>query len=496
MDIGGMQDTPELTEFRRTLIDKYLRGGVSHTVRPVSTIASRALGGWVPLTFEQQDLWHLARTVAEIPVFTECVTLHLPGPLDVPTLERSFGEILKRHEAWRTSFPMLDGQPIQMIHPVSTVTLPVVDLRHLPEAAREVEAVRLATEDARQPFDLADGPLVRARLVRLGDAHHRLYLTLHYIIFDGVTLYHVLLPELRALYDTFASGRDSPLPPLPIRHADYALWQRERLQGDVLTEHLAYWKRQLTGAAWTVTLPTDYPRPATKSYRGAMHQFALTRDLTDGLKALSRQEGVTLFMVLLAAFAILLHCYTGHDDMLVGTKTAGRKRPEVQGLMGYFLHILPLRINLAGNPSVRELLGRAREVTIGAVAHEDVPLDRLIAEVRPPNYLSPPLLIPVMLTVEPPLHAHPSGWTLTQMDVETGTSKVDLYLELDDRPEGLIGRFEYSTDLFEAATIARMARRWQRLLDEMVVDPSRRLSALPMLTAAGPIGCATDDLSA
>src|SRR6266487_1418915 len=295
-----MANTPELSEAKRALLDKYLRGDLPQTARAADTITRRAAGSPAPLSFGQQQVWLLAQLAPDSLVYNECVTIHLPGPLDVAALEQSFNEIIKRHEAWRTSFPIVDGQPIQMIHPPSSLMLPEVDLRYLPETEREDEALRLAKEDARILFDLTQGPLLRATLVRLGDAEHRLFLTLHQCIFDGISLYQVFLPELRALYEAFSNGKPSPLPDLPIQYADFAVWQCQRLHGDMLADQLAYWKQQLAGVPAALELPIDHPRPPVQTYRGSMRPFALSRRLTDAIKALSRQEGVTLFMALLA----------------------------------------------------------------------------------------------------------------------------------------------------------------------------------------------------
>ena len=479
-----MPNTPGISEARRALFEKYLRGELSHTTRAAGAITRCAPGCPTPLSFGQEQVWFLAQLAPDRPVYNECVTIHLPGPLDIASLERSFNEIIRRHEIWRTSFPIVDGRPMQMIHPPSTLKLPVVDLEYLPEAEREAEALRLATEEARILFDLAQGPLLRATLMRLGDAEHRLFLTLHQSIFDGVSLYQVFLPELHALYEAFLSGKPSPLEDLPIQYADFAVWQRQRLQGNMLADQLAYWKQQLAGAPAALELPTDRPRPPARTYRGSMRPFALSKHLTYALKALSRQEGVTLFMVLLAAFNTLLYRYTGQDDLLIGTSTAGRKRSEIQELMGFFLNTLVLRTNLSGNPTFRELLARVREVTNSAIAHEDVPFEYLVKEFQPERNLGQHPFFQVMLILEPSLPVLSSGWTLTQMDVETGITEFDLSLELDDRPESLIGRFEYSADLFNAATIDRIAGHWQTLLEGIVADPERHLSELPLLTEA------------
>src|SRR5712691_2809194 len=361
---NGMSNTMELSEAKRALLEKYLRGELPPATKPVDTIPQRPQGDTAPpLSFGQQQMWLLTQLIPDIPVYNEGVTIHLPSPLDVAALEQSLNEVVRRHEAWRTSFPLVNGLPVQLIHPPSTLRLPVVDLRHLPETEREPEALRLATEDVCRLFDLANGPLLRTTLIRLGDEEYRLFLTLHHIIFDGVALYQVFLPELYTLYEAFLTGRPSPLPALPIRYADYAYCQRERLQGDMLSSQLEYWKRQLADAPAALDLPTDWPRPPAQTYRGSMRPFELSKHLTDALKALSQREGVTLYMTLVAAFNTLLYRYTGQDDLLIGTATAGRNRPEVQKLMGFFLNTLVLRTNLCGNPRFRELLRRVQEVT-------------------------------------------------------------------------------------------------------------------------------------
>ncbi len=477
-----MLHTKDSTEARRALLTKYMRGDLPKTATPLESIPRRTQEGPVPLSFGQQQIWLLNQFMPNIPVYNECVTIHLPGPLDVPALEQSFNEFIRRHEAWRTSFPIVDGLPVQKIHAPTTMSLPMVDLRHLSEAERQAEAVRLATEDARIPFDFAQGPLLRARLIGLGEQEHRLYLTLHHIIFDGVAIYQVFLPELRALYEAFASGKPSPLPEPSLQYADYAYWQREQLQGDILANQLGFWKQQLAGAPAALELPTDRPRPPVQTYHGSMQPFALSQRLTDELKALSHREGVTLYMILAASFQTLLYRYTGQEDILIGTATAGRNRAEFQKMMGFFLNTLVLRTNLSGNPPFRELLRRVREATIAAVTHEDTPFEYLVKELQPERNLAQNPLFQVLLTLEPPLPVLPSGWTLTQMDVTVGTSKFDLSLELDDRPEGLIGRFEYNTDLFDETTIWRMIGHWKTLLEGIVADVEQQLMELPLLT--------------
>lgn len=478
----NIQSQTELSEAKRLLLEKLLRGGLSNTARslPVKEHAQRE--STAPLSFGQQQLWLLAQLMLDAPVYTECVTIHLPGPLNVPVFERSFNEILKRHDAWRTSFPLIDGQPIQKIHPYEPISIPLVDLRSLPVEQREAEAVRLATQEIHTPFDLANGPLLRTTLVQLDDLEHRLFLTLHHIIFDGYSLYQILLPELRAVYDAFLLGQSSPLAPLPIQYANFAIRQREWAKGETITKQLAFWQRQLADAPNQLALPTDRPRPPVPTYRGSMRPFALSKTLTDALKALHQEEGVTFYMLLVAAFQLLLARYAGQDDILLGTAISDRKHADVEGLMGFFLNTLVLRTDLSGNPTFRELLQRVREVVLDAHAHQDVPFELLVKELHPERTVGQNPFFQAVISLEPPLYVHASGWTLTQMDVETETAKFDLSLELDDRPEGLIGRFEYNTGLFDTATIERMAGHWQTLLENIVAHPERRINDFSLLT--------------
>ncbi|HEY1353928.1 MAG TPA: amino acid adenylation domain-containing protein [Ktedonobacteraceae bacterium] len=479
-----MPESTELSEARRALLDKLLRGSTPSDDRLARPIKRQSAETSAPLSFGQQQIWLLAQLIPEVPVYNECVTLHLPGPLNVGVFEQSFAQILRRHAAWRTSFPLVDGLPVQYIHPPVPLALQVTDLRHLPATARLARAFAVATEDSQLLFDLAQGPLLRARLVRLSANEHRLFLTMHHIIFDGVAIYQILLPELFAVYQALLAGEPSPLPALSLAYTDYACWQREQAQGEAFNAHLAYWKELLAHAPATLQLPTDRPRPQVSTYQGSMQPFALSRELSEALKVLSRQQGVTLYTTLAAAFNTLLYRLTGQEDLVIGTASAGRNRPELQTLMGYFLNTLVLRSDLSGNPTFCELLRRMRAVIAAAIAHEEVPFAYLVKELQPERDLSTHPLFQVLLTLEPPLATLPSGWTLTQMDVTVGTSKFDLSLELDDRPAGLIGRFEYNSDLFNADTIERMVDHWQTLLGGIVANPMLRLADLPLLTTA------------
>jgi amino acid adenylation domain-containing protein len=440
-------------------------------------------GSTAPVSFAQEQLWLHAHLEPDVPVYSEPVTIHCPGCLDVGALEMSLAEILRRHAAWRTTFSVVDGAVQQTIHAPGPVVLPVVDLRSLPAPAREDEAIRLATEEARHPFDLERGPLVRAMLVRLADDEHRLFLTLHHIVFDGFALYRVFLPELATLYEAFAGGRPSPLADPPIQYADFARWQRETQQGtETWTRQLAYWREGLYGAP-PLELPIDRPRPANYSFRGAMARLALSRTSTAALKALGARERASLYMTMLAVFTVLLHRYSGQVDLVVGAVTAGRKRPEVESLLGCFTNLLTLRLNCAADPTFLELLARVREIVLDALANDDVPFELVVNAVEPQRDRSRNPLFQVMFSLEPPLPPLPAGWKLTPFDVETATAKFDLHLELEDRPEGMIGRFVYCTDLFEQETIDWMVRCFHAVVDGVVADPRQRLSALSQVDA-------------
>jgi len=440
--------------------------------------------GDLPLSFAQQRLWVLDQLEPDSPFYTLDVALRLDGPLDVSALSRSLQEIVRRHEALRTTFPTVEGQARQRIAESWTLPLPVIDLQCEPAEAQEAEVLRRAEEEAVRTFSLAEGPLVRATLLRLSERSHVLLWTMHHIISDGWSM-GVLVRELGALYPAFAAGQPSPLPELPIQYADFASWQRQWLAGEVLDYQLAYWKRQLAGAPPALELPTDRPRPAVQSYRGAALPVQLPRALSEALAALSRQEGVTLFMTLLAAFQALLWRYTGQDDIVVGSPIAGRTRAEIAPLIGFFVNTLVLRTDLSGEPTFRELLGRVREMTLGAYAHQDMPFDKLVDELQPERDMSRSPLFQVMFALQnTPMPALSlAEVTLSPLEAARPTAKFDLTLMLEEAREGIRGTLEYRTDLFDRATIERMAGHYRTLLEGIVEAPGRQVSELPMLTA-------------
>jgi aspartate racemase len=359
----------------------------------------------------------------------------------------------------------------------SAFSLPAVDLRPLPEGCREAEARRIATEQAQQRFDLREGPLLRATLVTLDDEDHRLFLTLHQSIVDGVSVYQVFLLELMNLYDAFSAGKLSPLPELPIQYADFAHWERSWLEGKVREGQLSYWRQQLAGQLDSLRWPPG--RPPFRSYRGAIHPFLISKQLTADLKQLSQQEGVTLFMVLTAGFAALLHRYTHQESILIGTVgPAGRKRPEVQKLLGYFLNPLALRLEVSRDSTFRELLRQVREVVLGALAHGDVPFEEVVRAVNPRPDPSRPPLFQVAISLLPPLAELPPGWKQSVMDVESGGSRWDLYLPFSERPEGLMGRAQYNPDVFDGAMIEQTIADLERVLREGLRNPGQPLPPL------------------
>ena len=438
----------------------------------------------VPLSFAQERLWFLTRLDPHGSVYHLPYGLRLRGRLDAVALEKALGELIQRHEVLRTLLVSLEGEPEQRIRLESDFHLEIVDLRMLPEEQRTSEARRGSREFASQPFDLSRDLMLRARLVRWADDQHDLLLTVHHIASDGWSM-GVFARELTALYSAFTEGKPSPLPELPLQYADYAVWQRQWFQGEVLERQLAYWKRQLAGAPTDLLLPTDFPRPALLSYRGARHPIVFDRERTQAVKALGHRENATPFMVLLAAWQVLLARYSGQVDLCVGSPIAGRTRTEIEGLIGFFANTLVLRTDLSGNPTFRELLRKVRETTLDAFAHQDLPFEKLVAELSPQRSLSHPPLFQVTFALQnaPSAPLELPGTTAEQLELQNDTCKFELTLALAERDGQLRGTLEYSTDLFEAATIDRMIGHYQSLLDNVVQDAGQPMGVLPMLSA-------------
>lgn len=436
-----------------------------------------------PLSFAQQRLWFISQLQQDNASYNVSGGVRMEGPLSVPALERAFGEVLRRHESLRTVIRQVDGEPVQVITGPPVFRLPKLDLQMVPAAQRETEAQLLLTLDAQKPFNIEDASLFRATLLLLSPREHILLLTMHHIISDGMSR-GVLVRELVQLYEAFANGRSSTLPELTIQYVDFAAWQREWLQGEVLDKQVSYWKEKLAGAPSLLELPADRPRPPVQSFHGARQPVVIPQELTESLRELGESQNATLFMTLLAAFEVLLFRHTGQDDIVVGVPITGRNNPELANLIGFFINSLPVRTDLSGNPTFRELLGRVREAALGAYEHQDLPFEKLVDVSQPERDTSYSPLFQVMCHLDntgaPALAL--SGLRLTPLDADTGTSKFDLTLDLAESSTELKGWLEYSTELFDDVTIQRLSERFQILLKAAVAAPDTRIAALPLLS--------------
>ena len=476
--------TPELRQLlleQKSGILEFLKCAEEREREPPLRSAPR--DGNLPLSFAQERLWFLAQFEPNSAAYNIPMALRLAGALDAAVLHRCLTEVLRRHESLRICFTAGEGEPALVIKPGASLEMPLADIGNLPELEREETALQLCMEEAQRPFDLTRDILLRAKLLRLGEADHILILTMHHIASDGWSV-GVLNSELGTLYEAFVKGNPSPLPELPVQYADFGAWQREWLQGEVLEAQLAYWKRQLEGAPAILELPTDRPRLAVQSSRGALMWGELPKPLSTALKELSRAEGATLFMTLLAAFQTLLHCYSGSDQIVVGTPIAGRRRPELEQLIGLFVNTLVMRGDLSGDPSFRMLLARTRESALGAYDHQDLPFEKLVEALSPDRSTSHAPLFQAMFVLQNAEWAPPSlsGLEVAPFPVDLDVSKFDLTLSVRERDGGLKIGVEYCTDLFEAETIRRMLGHYQTLLEGMVANPGGRLSEFPLLT--------------
>jgi len=439
----------------------------------------------IPLSFAQQRLWFLDQLEPGIPVYNRPVVLRLTGQLDIEVLDRCLNEIVRRHEVLRTSFPAVDGEPSQVISPSMTLTLPVVDLTSFADNERETEALRRATWESHQPFDLAGGPLLKARLFHLGAEKHLLLLLTHHMVSDGWSD-SLLLGEIAELYRAFLDGGVSPLADLPFQYSDYARWQRSRPEERWLAQAVNYWREQLKDAPLLLNLPTDRVRQAVQTYRGARQVFSLPVVLAEKLKEISRRENVTLFMTLFAAFTVLLYRYTGQKDVLVGVPVSGRDRVETEELIGVFINTLVLRTELSDNLTVSDLLRRVREVALAAYDHQDLPFEKLVQVLQPDRDPSRTPFFQVMFQLRnlPKCDVKIPGLAVEHTNLDIGVAKFDLSLEIAEEPKGLECQFEYNSDLFDAATILRMQGHFRNLLENLVSHLDQRLSDLPLLTEA------------
>jgi amino acid adenylation domain-containing protein len=435
--------------------------------------------GEIPLSFAQERFWLMSQIASNHAIYNDAVTLKINGQLNIPALEQSINEIVRRHQTLRTTFPIVQGKPKIAINPTLNVNLAILDLRELNAQERQEKALQIAKQEAIKPFDLAKSPLIRTTLLWLDSTEYILLLNLHHIISDGWSM-GVWLEEITALYPAYSQGKTSPLPELKIQYSDFAVWQRQWLKGEELHKQLDYWKQQLESNLPPLQLPIDKPRPPQLSQQGKKIDFSLPLDLSKQLQQLSKQEGVTLFMTLLAAFKTLLYCYSGQTDIRVGSPIANRDRTELEKLIGLFINTLLLRTDLSANPSFRELLGRVRKVTLGAYTHQNLPFEKIVEELQPDRYQSNLPLFQVWFV----LQNSPNGTlelpnlTLQPLDIHNDTTGYDLGLFLEETPAGISGCFEYSTDLFIADTINQIADNFQTLLKEFVTTPDLTLNEI------------------
>lgn len=456
---------------------------LNHELPEPPPLTVRSRGKRVPLSPAQEGLWFLEQLGLVGAAYNIPWMLRLEGTLDAAALEQSFHRVVLRHESLRTRFEIVEGRGVQVIDEPGLFRLDAIDLSSLAEDQRQAKAGRLMAQDARRLFDLSAGPLFRATLLRLTPNEHLVLVNMHHIISDAWSI-GVLFAEVAALYAARVGGGGAPLDELPVQYADYTLWQREWLRGEVLAGQLGYWKRQLTGAPQALALPTDRVRPQVQSFRGASRAFRLTPQLSSELRGLGRREKATPYMVLLAAFSLLLARYSGQRDIVIGSPFAGRGQPELEGLVGCFVNMLVMRTDMSGDPSFRDLLQRAKETTLSAYEHQDVPFERVVEALQPHRDLSrQPLFQVALILLNVPLAQFElPGLRLSQMNTEHVTTRFDLSLTLYETSSGLQGWFEYASDLFDDATISRMVENFETLLNAVVSNPDGRVSELGLLS--------------
>jgi len=449
----------------------------------VERIEPRKQFGPTPLSYAQEQLWFLDQLTPGSPVYNMGDIVDFYGKYNPEAMRKAINDLVRRHEILRTSFSHSGGQPVQVISPEMDLPLAELDLSSLSEKEREREWTRVVSEQGRKPFDLSQAPLLRATLVHLSPHEHRLLLTTHHILADEWSM-EVVHQDLKRIYDAFSQGRPSPLPELPIQYADFAIWQRNWLQGEVLESQTAYWEKELAGAPFILELPTDKLRPATQSFRGAMATFQIPAKLLEQLKMLGREQQATLFMILESGFMALLHRYTGQEDIIVGTPISGRTRSETENLIGLFLNTIVLRATFSERQNFLSLLQQVRERALGAYAHPDLPFEHLVAALAPDRDPSRTPLFQVMFILHNSEGESQVSKASGNRELGTGTSKFDLSLILSENENGLDGLIEYNTDLFEETTILRLAGYYAKLLEAIVADPDRNITALPIFSDA------------
>jgi amino acid adenylation domain-containing protein len=479
---GFSQRIARLSLEARAVLERRLK---EKTISAVAEPLRRRPEGPAPLSFAQQRLWFLDKLHPGLSSYNIPRAFRIWGSLDVEALERAVDAIQERHEVLRSVFAVVDGNPVQVVRKPRSSSLSVLDLGSVEQRLRVAEVRRIAEEEAQRLFDLAVGPLLRMTLLRVGEQEHVLLVTVHHAVFDGWSV-DIFERELAEFYEAYHAGRQSSLPALPIQYADFAAWQRERLQGRVVEEHLSYWKRKLEGVPAVLELPTSRSRRSTQSFRGAAETVSISRELAEAIRGLGHREGATLFMTLLAALKVLLLRHSGQEDIVVGSPVAGRNRSDIEGLIGFFVNTLVLRTDLSGDPTFRELLGRVREVAIEAYDHQDLPFEKLVEELNPERTLSHSPLLQVMMVLQKGSAAglQLADLSVTPLPLDVVASKFDLLASFADTGEEITASFQYNTDLFDSSTVRRILGHLKVLLGGIVDDPDCPLSQLPLLTAA------------
>jgi amino acid adenylation domain-containing protein len=471
----------QLSPRKKAILDALLdKEGMASTE---DKIPRRRESGPAPLSFSQQRLWFFDQFEPASFVYNVLTPVSLRGNLDVSALQEAFNHLVRRHEALRTTFELREGQPVQIIGQQQSIPIRRIDLSHQARPEQQEQFHAVFNDETCRPFDLKKGPLLRITLVRMAAEEHALLLAMHHIVTDGWSM-NVLVREAVALYAMYSAGLAPGLSPLPIQYADFAVWQRSWLQGEVLEQQLAYWKQHLGAKPAVLELPTDFPRPAVQTYRGASFIFPFSPALSQSLKTFCRAQQATMFMVLLAAFNVLFHRYTGQQEIIVGSPIANRNRKELEGLIGFFANTLPMRTNVSGELSFREVLARLKEAALGAYAHQDLPFEYLVEQFHPERSLSHSPLVQVMFNFEPtiPQMAEMPGLSASLMDYDNKSAKFDLTLFARDHGTEIFGTLEHNVDLFTSETIERMAGHLLTLLSGIVANPDQPISGLPLLT--------------
>jgi acyl carrier protein len=475
--LGQLFDSPTVATMAEG-IETLLRAGTKTLLPPIERVAR---DGQLLLSFAQQRLWFMHQLDPDTTFYNLLTAVRIGGKLDRDALARSINEIVHRHEVLRTTFTQVNGTPIQIIIPRQEIEVIDIDLSRYPEREREAEAHRIAAEDSKQTFDLAQGPLLRATLIKLGEEDHVFVITLHHIVFDNWST-GILIRELCAFYESFSSNVPVDLPELPIQYADFAAWQRAHLQGELLERQLSYWRERLSGPLPVLKLPTDYARPLNPSFRSLNQSVLLSDELSSSLRSLANQEGVTLFITMLAAFYCLLYRYTGQQDLVLGSPIINRSRPEAEGLIGFFVNHLVLRVDLSGNPSFRQLLDRVRTITLGAYTHQDAPFENLVEEIQPERNFSHMPLFNVLFVLQnaPSAELEIPGLKLSGFRSGQDMIVLDLLCIIIETKQGLVASLSGPKDLYESETLREMLSHYKAVLEEVAARPDVNLLSITL----------------